>query len=82
MNNTKTYSFASFNYVDSDVHIDTDTIFFRGIDKVVQPKDVLRPGIPMFLGPLEIAQDYGHVYKIRTTRRHKLLDFRKLRKIS
>ena len=75
----RSFSFATFNYVDSDVHIGNNTVFYRGIDKLVP--NVIRPGVPMFLGPVEIAKDYGNVYMIRTTKPIKLLDFRRLKNL-
>ena len=77
----KTYSFASFNYIDADITIGANTIFYRGIDQQIPNENVIRPNVPMFLGPIEIAKEYGNVYKIKTTRSLKLLDFRRLKNL-
>lgn len=49
-----TYNFASFDYVDADIYIPTSIVFYRGIDKPAD--EIIRQGIPMFIGPLEIAK--------------------------
>ena len=77
----KTLSFASFDYVDADISIGCNKIFYRGIDKDIRPDQVIRPDIPIFLGPKNIAKDYGNVYKIKTTTPLKLLDFRRLKNL-
>lgn len=75
----KTLDFKSFNYVDADLLIGPDTVFFRGIDIQIPDDQVIRPGIPMFIGPEYIAKEYGHVYTVRPSRNIKLLDFRRLK---
>ena len=78
----KTYTFSTFNYVDADIGISTNTIFFRGIDKKLDnDNDIIRPGVPMFMGPEYIAKEYGHVYRLRPSRNLRLLDFRRLKNL-
>lgn len=77
----KTYTFATFSYVDSDIYIGANTIFFRGIDTLINKDLVIRPNIPMFIGPEYIAKQYGHVYRVRPSKNIKLLDFRRLKNL-
>ena len=76
-----TYNFASFDYVDADIYIPTSTVFFRGIDSMKLYDEIIRPNTPMFIGPLEIAKEYGNVHQVMTTKPLKLIDFRRLRNL-
>ena len=75
-----TYKFATFNYIDQDIILPAETIFYRGIDSPIRLKkdDIIR-NYPMYIGPKDIAEHYGTVYQLRANKHLKLLDIRKLK---
>ncbi len=73
----QTYKFDLFSYVDTDIVLPENTVFFRGIN--ISTKNVIQDR-PIYLSALDIAKQYGkNVYGIKTTKSLTLIDIRKLR---
>lgn len=73
-----TYTFENFEYVDGDIVIPANTIFYRGLPK--NTKDYLRDQ-PLYISSLNIAKHYGEVHEYKTQKSLTIIDFRKLRNL-
>lgn len=77
----QTLDFGKFDYTDSDIEIPENTIFYRGVPKNIPEQNLIRD-LPMYLGSEPIAKAYGEqVIQIKTTRKLRLIDFRKMKNI-
>jgi hypothetical protein len=71
-----TLQFDKFDYVDGDIFIPENTVFFRGVPRDVS---VLR-NTPLYIATKDIAKEYGeNVVAIKTTKELRLIDMRKLK---
>jgi hypothetical protein len=74
-----TYSFENFDYIDDDIILNKDVIFYRGIRE--NNPTVIRKDVPLYIGPKYIAEYYGNVYMVKTTKPIKLVDIRKMKNL-
>jgi hypothetical protein len=75
-----TYDFSKFSYVDQDIILPSNIIYYRGIDANIKTENIIR-NYPMYLGPKYIAEHYGKVYQFTSNKPIKLIDIRKLKTI-